>query len=189
MRANSMATIDNLCSRLAATESVLAALRPTSSFEQVSAAECQRHLQMIKGIQHLEISMLADILAKVKGCGLSAQREALLLEALSTFALQPQSASDGAAAEEYQCKRAVAQHYEDAVYYVPSALWESLSSHGDTSELFGFLGRLGLRNPTEGSSQGICLLVLVATESLDKVQRMDHDSRAASVKVLKKMLQ
>ena len=63
----------------------------------------------------------------------------------------------------------VKQHYDNFVHFLPMSVWEKLSGDSGPSCLCDFLvQKLGLLNPSERTFQWIAIVLMLASEGLEK---------------------
>ena len=87
-----------------------------------------------------------------------------------------------------QPNKTILQNYETITNYLPASVWDQLKD-GVTEGLIDFAAGLGLRSPTEPTSQVLALAILFQSEGLEGTLQMSPDSKLTVNNTLKSICQ
>ena len=141
-----MAAPSQLVLRARASMSLLASLRGTKAFGQVSRAEASHLKGLIQSSGHANRDQVPALAATTRTAGFHAKDQSDLLDAVAELAA-------AALAVPEMPSKAGQQDYESAVFFVPKAVWDQLATTAKTDEVFALYGKLGLR---QKFSEGPC---------------------------------
>lgn len=168
--------------QVAAAKTLLAVAADRPGGTKISQAERGR-LQALFRCSRLSATELAVVAAEVKLAGFAAADCDALVDTILDMA------SDGAPAFALAsvAGRVPLQNFESMGNYLPQSMWDRAAA-GDLTAFVDHLARLGLRNPTESSSQTAALLFLLSTEGAEKTRAMEQAARLATIAVFKKAM-
>ncbi|CAK0810710.1 unnamed protein product [Prorocentrum cordatum] len=174
-----MAAPSQMVLRARASMSLLASLRGTKAFGQVSRAEAAHLKSLIQSPGHADRDQIQALAETIRAAGFHAKDQSDLLDAVAELAAAapavPEMPSKGGQ-----------QDFESAVFFVPKAVWDQLARTANTDEVFALYGKLGLRQKfSEGTMHALGLVILCVTEGLDETLRMAPATRTSSIKPIK----
>ncbi|CAK0796220.1 unnamed protein product [Prorocentrum cordatum] len=172
-----MAATSQFALRAAASWSLLASLRGTRAFAQVSWAECAHLKNLPQSSGPAPRGHIAALAEKIRGAGFLPKDEAELLETVAELA--------ASTALPEQSRNGADQDYEAGVFLAPTAMRGQLAKTANAEDVFRLCGLLGLRKFSEGTMRVLGLAVLCATEGVDEILKMAPAVRANSIKPLK----
>ena len=167
-----------LC-QLGASKSILSALRGRPGHGKVSSAERHR-LQSSLRMVALGSLDLARIAEGVLGAGFQPDDEAALLDTIA------EGAGQAVQAPLAKAGRSSMRNYEQLANYLPETVWSHIKE-GHIQDYIDFLMRLGLRNPSEPTSQVMALVVLHQTDGFVRACEMAPHMKLEFVKSIKTM--
>ena len=163
---------------IAASQTILRALAGRPGFAKVSSNESAK----LRNILQTVVCTTADlgkIGEAIRAAGFQADHEGALLDVVAERAATP-----ACAAPEKGSHRVGVQNYLSFVNFVKASTWQSLRE-GEHARLTEDLLRLGLRNPSEATSQTLGLVILHQTEGFEKAMQMTQDARLEFVRSMK----
>ena len=172
---------DVIVEEVAATKNILQALSGRPGFVKVSESECAK-VRAVLQVANVTTADLAKIAAAVQSAGFQSDHQSELLDMIAEKAVSP---SSGPAKQ--IGVRVPVQDYSSMVNFVPESCWERLSE-GDYSPFMEHLLRMGLRNPSEPTSQTIGLIILHQSDGLQAALGMASASRLEFCKTMKTAL-
>lgn len=153
------------------------ALRGHNSYGKASAAESHR-LRILLRTTPLSTCDLGKVAVAIKEAGFTSEDEVALLDALAEGIGVAQPCSAG--------PKSSTQDFTELLKYLTPEVLKSLRNGGLT-DLMDHLAKLGLRHPSEPTSQIILILVLHETEGLQKALDMAAETKLDFGRTLKAM--
>ncbi|CAK0850228.1 unnamed protein product [Prorocentrum cordatum] len=174
-----MAAPSQLVLRARASTSLLASLRGTKAFGQVSRAEAAHLKALIQSSGHADRDQIQALAETIRAAGFQGKDQSDLLDAVAEVAAAAPAAPE-------MPSKGGQQDFESAVFFVPKAMWDQLARTANTEEVFALYGKLGLRQRfSEGTMHALGLVILCVTEGVDETLRMAPAARTNSIKPIK----
>lgn len=161
-----------------ASASLLQALRGRAGLDRVSKAEASR-LKAALEKNECDTATLGALASAIASAGFMKCDEDDLLDAVTKVAA---NAKPGAVTD--KPSRTSTQDFEHIVRYLPDRVWQSLRG-GDPEQLCKFVADLGLRSPSEPTSQTLALTVLHQSEGMERAAAYPAASRLAFCRAFK----
>ena len=168
---------DNILEQISASRSILGALNGRASLSKVSKSEKERIIASLQSCA-IATTSLGRIAEAIQKAGFLDEDQGVLLDAVAekaTTSGPPQ-----------KMMRTNTQDFVQFVHHMPASLWQRLQE-GHVYEFLDGLLRLGLRNPTEPTSQAIALVVLHQTEGYEKALSTTPEARLEFARSIKSM--
>ena len=169
-----------MVAQVEASGNLLFALQGRPHFEKVSTAEAAR-LKSIVVAAKLTIVDMSDVAAAISKVPFVQSDRGVLLDAIAEMAVGGRLHADPPPAK---IARTSTQNYEAFLSYLPDSIWSSMEQ-GSVNDLFDFLIRLGLRCPSEPTSQLMSLCILHESDGMEKVMAMSEDCKLDFCKAMK----
>ncbi|CAK0863779.1 unnamed protein product [Prorocentrum cordatum] len=174
-----MAAPSQLVLRARASTSLLASLRGTKAFGQVSRAEAAHLKALIQSSGHADRDQIQALAETIRAAGFQGKDQSDLLDAVAEVAAAAPAAPE-------MPSKGGQQDFESAVFFVPKAVWDQLARTANTEEVFALYGKLGLRQRfSEGTMHALGLVILCVTEGVDETLRMAPAARTNSIMPIK----
>ena len=173
-----------LAERVAASKSILSALKGVPAFADLSRSECERLMAELR-VASLPVVEQGKIAELLKECGFVRADEDALLSLVAAKLVQAPATTPIAPPMPAQGKRAGMQDWADVARYFPTRVWEDMSSSDQKEPMFEFVDKLGMRHPSEPTMQAVGLAWLIMVEGTPEVEAMQPTQRTGFVKVVK----
>jgi len=169
----------DLAQAVKASSALLDAFRSKMTFAKVSEAEAKRMVAAVRAAA--PVVDWCKVTAAIVSAKFADQDEAALLDVVGNRITETVSPAMGHGDKH---SRTLTQNYEHWMLYVPSHVWEAVRE-GSMEPLFYHLCHLGLRSPSETTSQTLALAILHQTEGFERATKLPGESRLNFMKTVK----
>ena len=169
--------------QVAASKSLLEALRARPGFTDASAAEASRLMQLFPSVA-MTSEQLAAFAAAVTDVHFAPKDEGDLLDAISRVASGRHTAPVAGSTANPRTRQ---QDWESILDFLPASVWQAIKESRIDVAL-DFLFRMGLRNPSEPTIQKIALGMMVVTEGFEQALEKDVQQKLALHKTVKGLI-
>ena len=163
-----------------ASNALLSNMTAPHVFKNVAATQMTILLSMLEGIPVTTIE--AAQLASAVGSSVFPDEDKARLQ-MKIAERAAASASDG------QSKGQKGQRYETIVHFLPERIWALLKRGDGSDALFSWCALLGLRKPSEPTSQALAVVSLLASDGMEKAMQYTPDCRTQMIKTTKAWFQ
>ncbi len=164
--------------QVSAAERLLTTLATSDVFEEISAQQADAVVQAM-ATGKLTVLELADLSASVDKVPFAPGDKQKVVDAMA-LAARDASKPTKNSKEKDDGK----QHWQSAWAYVPKEVWESLGEQ-EVGPCFELLSQMGLVLPGETTFMTLALMIMVATDGIEKTRALSVEVRLAMVKSVK----
>ncbi len=164
--------------QVSAAERLLTTLATSDVFEEISAQQADAVVQAM-ATGKLTVLELADLSASVDKVPFAPGDKQKVVDAMALAARDANKPTKNS-----KEKDDGKQHWQSAWAYVPKEVWESLGEQ-EVGPFFELLSQMGLVLPGETTFRTLALMIMVATDGIEKTRALSVEVGLAMVKSVK----